>query len=57
MQIGDLVYVDSDIVLIVSNPYLLKRGVYMIDIIFKGKKKPVRTTCIKEINNEARRPN
>lgn len=54
MKPGDLVYVDSDMALVVSSSYLLKRGVYMIDIVSKGKKKPVRTTCVKEISNETR---
>ena len=54
MKPGDLVYVDDVAVLVVSNTYLLKRGVYMVDVVSKGKKKPVRTTCVKEINNETR---
>jgi len=54
MKPGDLVYVDDVAALVVSNTYLLKRGVYMVDIISKGKKKPVRTTCVKEVNNETR---
>ena len=51
MKPGDLVYVDSDVGLVVSNSYRLKRGVYMIDIVSKGKKKSVRTTWIKEVQN------
>jgi len=54
MKPGALVYVDDVAALVVSNTYLLKRGVYMVDIISKGKKKPVRTTCVKEVNNETR---
>ena len=54
MKPGDLVYVDDVAALVISNAYFLKRGVYMIDIVSKGKKKPVRTTCVKEINNETR---
>ena len=54
MKPGDLVYVDSDVALVVSNTYLLKRGVYMIDIVSKGKKKPVRTTWVKEMDSEKR---
>ena len=52
MQVGDLVYVDSDLALVVSNACLLKRGVFMVDVVLKGKKTWVRTTCVKEINNE-----
>lgn len=52
MKPGDLVYVDSGIALVVSNAYLLKRGVYMVDVVFKGKKTCVRTTWVKEVYNE-----
>ena len=52
MKPGELVYVDSDIALVVSNAYLLKREVYMVDVVFKGKRTCVRTTWVKEINNE-----
>ena len=52
MKPGNLVYVESDVGLVVSNSYLLKKGVYMIDVIFKGKKRRVRTTWLKEINSE-----
>ena len=47
MKPGDLVFVDSDVGLVISNSYLLKKGVYMIDVIFKGKKRRVRTTWVK----------
>ena len=54
MKPGELVYVDSDVGLVVSEAYLLKKGVYMIDIIFKGKKRRVRTTWVKKIHSKKR---
>ena len=52
MKPGELVYVDSDVGLVVSEAYLLKKGVYMIDIILKGKKRRIRTTCAREACSE-----
>tara|TARA_B100000282_G_scaffold207164_2_gene152288 strand:+ start:609 stop:773 length:165 start_codon:yes stop_codon:yes gene_type:complete len=52
MKPGELVYVDSDVGLVVSEAYLLKKGVYMIDIIFKGKKRKIRTTCARKVCSE-----
>ena len=54
MKPGDLVYVDSDVALVVSDTYLLKKRVYMVDVIFKGRKRSVRTTWIKEVHNATR---
>tara|TARA_B100000282_G_scaffold281027_1_gene242646 strand:- start:14 stop:214 length:201 start_codon:yes stop_codon:yes gene_type:complete len=40
--------------LVISDVYMLKEMFHMVDIIFKGKKKRVRTTWVREICNEAR---
>ena len=40
--------------LVISDVYQLKQMFHMVDIIFKGKKRRVRTTWVREIYNEAR---
>ena len=41
-------------VLVISDVYRLKEMFHMVDIIFKGKKKRVRTTWVREIIDEKR---
>ena len=40
--------------LVISDVYLLKAMFHMVDIIFKGKKRRVRTTWVREIYDETR---
>ena len=40
--------------LVISDVYLLKDMFHMINIIFQGKKRKVRTTWVREIYNETR---
>ena len=35
--------------LVISDVYLLKEMFHMVDVVFKGKKKRVRTTWVREI--------
>ena len=50
---GMLVFVRSNKSLIpslvISDVYLLKEMFHMVDVVFKGKKRKIRTTWIKEI--------